>query len=161
MKSVLILLVHAVHSTHMMISTLTSAEKGFVHFGEKWNHLSSRATNSAAWCWVATTRPIYFWNIFEFLFLFDVTIFSPYFQSLWEGKGLESISVETLIEKVWPTSYMYLVLHLARKVYNMQNQNFSLVLVSVLRTSINVLSKSKSKNYVTWIANLTKLFQSV
>ena len=34
-------------------------------------------------------------------------------------------------------------------------------LVSVLRTSINVLSKSKSKNYVTWIANLTKLFLSV
>jgi hypothetical protein len=42
-------LVHAVNSTHMMISTLTSAEKGFVHFGEKWNHLSSRTTNSAAW----------------------------------------------------------------------------------------------------------------
>jgi hypothetical protein len=38
---------------------------------------------------------------------------------------------------------------------------FSLVLVSVLRTSINVLSKSKSKNYDTWIANLTKLFLSV
>ena len=34
-------------------------------------------------------------------------------------------------------------------------------LVSVLRASINVLSKSKSKNYVTWIANLTKLFLSV
>ena len=38
---------------------------------------------------------------------------------------------------------------------------FSSVLVSVLRTSINVLSKSKSRNYVTWIANLTKLFLSV
>ena len=38
---------------------------------------------------------------------------------------------------------------------------FSSVLVSVLRTSINVLSKSKSKNYVTWIANVTKLFLSV
>ena len=34
-------------------------------------------------------------------------------------------------------------------------------MVSVLTTSINVLSKSKSKNYVTWIANLTKLFLSV
>ena len=31
-------------------------------------------------------------------------------------------------------------------------------MVSVLRTSINVLSKSKSRNYVTWIANLTKYF---
>ena len=38
---------------------------------------------------------------------------------------------------------------------------FSSVVVSVLRTSINVLSKSKSKNYVTWIANLTKSFLSV
>ena len=38
---------------------------------------------------------------------------------------------------------------------------FSSVLVSVPRTSINVLSKSKSRNYVTWIANLTKLFLSV
>ena len=34
-------------------------------------------------------------------------------------------------------------------------------MVSVLRTSINVLSKSKSRNYVTWIPNLTKLFLSV
>ena len=41
------------------------------------------------------------------------------------------------------------------------HQLFSLILVSVLRTSIYVLSKSKSRNYVTWIANLTKLFLSV
>ena len=34
-------------------------------------------------------------------------------------------------------------------------------LVSVLRTSINLLSKSKSTNYVTWIAKLPKLFLSV
>ena len=34
-------------------------------------------------------------------------------------------------------------------------------LVSVLRTSIKVLSKSKSTNYVTWIAKLPKLFLSV
>ena len=40
-------------------------------------------------------------------------------------------------------------------------QLFSSVLLSVLRTSIDVLSKSKSRNYVTWIANLTKLFLSV
>ena len=40
-------------------------------------------------------------------------------------------------------------------------QLFSSVLLSVLRTSINVLSKSKSRNYVTWIANLTKSFLSV
>ena len=52
--------------------------------------------------------------------------------------------------------FLYLVLHLAGKV-TCYFQLFSLVLVSVLRTSINVLSK----NYVTWIANLTKLFLSV
>ena len=54
------------------------------------------------------------------------------------------------------TNFLYLVLHLAHKV-----TLFSSVLVSVLRTSINVLSKCKSRNYVTWIANLTKLFLSV
>ena len=58
------------------------------------------------------------------------------------------------------TNFLYLVLHLACKV-TCYFLLFSLVLVSVLRTSINVLSKSKSKNYVTWIANLTKLFLSV
>ena len=58
------------------------------------------------------------------------------------------------------TDFLYLVLRLARKV-TCYFQLFSLVLVLVLRTSINVLSKSKSKNYVTWIANLTKLFLSV
>ena len=58
------------------------------------------------------------------------------------------------------TNLLYLVLHLAHKV-TCYFRLFSLVLVSVLRTSINVLSKSKSKNYVTWIANLTKLFLSV
>ena len=58
------------------------------------------------------------------------------------------------------TYFLYLVLHLACKV-TFYFQLFSSVLVSVLRTSINVLSKSKSKNYVTWIANLTKLFLSV
>ena len=58
------------------------------------------------------------------------------------------------------TDLLYLVLHLAHKV-TYYFQLFSLVLVSVLRTSINVLSKSKSKNYVTWIANLTKLFLSL
>ena len=58
------------------------------------------------------------------------------------------------------TDFLYLVLHLACKV-TCYFQLFSSVLVSVLRTSINVLSKSKSKNYVTWIANLTKLFLSV
>ena len=52
------------------------------------------------------------------------------------------------------------MLHLARKV-TCYFWLFSSVLVSVLRTSINVLSKSKSKNYITWIANLTKLFLSV
>ena len=58
------------------------------------------------------------------------------------------------------TDFLYLVLHLACKV-TCYFQLFSSVLVSVLRTSINVLSKSKSRNYVTWIANLTKLFLSV
>ena len=58
------------------------------------------------------------------------------------------------------TDFLYLVLRLACKV-TCYFQLFILVLVSVLRTSINVLSKSKSKNYVTWIANLTKLFLSV
>ena len=58
------------------------------------------------------------------------------------------------------TNFLYLVLHLACKV-TCYFRLFSLVLVSVLRTSINVLSKSKSRNYVTWIANLTKLFLSV
>ena len=58
------------------------------------------------------------------------------------------------------TNFLYLVLHLARKV-TFYFLLFSSVLVSVLRTSINVLSKSKYKNYVTWIANLTKLFLSV
>ena len=58
------------------------------------------------------------------------------------------------------TDFLYLVLHLACKV-TCYFWLFSSVLVSVLRTSINVLSKSKSKNYVTWIANLTKLFLSV
>ena len=58
------------------------------------------------------------------------------------------------------TDFLYLVLHLACKV-TCYFLLFSLVLVSVLRTSIDVLSKSKSKNYVTCIANLTKLFLSV
>ena len=66
----------------------------------------------------------------------------------------------TLIEKMWPTSYMYLVLHSTCKV-TCYFRLFSSVLVSVLRTSIDVLSMSKSRNYVTWIANLTKLFLSV
>ena len=58
------------------------------------------------------------------------------------------------------TNFLYLVLRLACKV-TCYFWLFSLVLVSVLRTSINVLSKSKSRYYVTWIANLTKLFLSV
>ena len=58
------------------------------------------------------------------------------------------------------TDLLYLVLHLACKV-TCYFRLFSSVLVSVLRTSINVLSKSKSKNFGTWIANLTKLFLSV
>ena len=58
------------------------------------------------------------------------------------------------------TDFLFLVLNLACKV-TCYFWSFSLVLVSVLRTSINVLSKSKSRNYVTWIANLTKLFLSV
>ena len=58
------------------------------------------------------------------------------------------------------TDFLYLVLHLARKV-TCYFRLFSSVLVSVLRTSINVLWKSKSRNYVTWIANLIKLFLSV
>ena len=58
------------------------------------------------------------------------------------------------------TDFLYLVLRLAHKV-TCYFRLFSLVLVSVLRTSTNVLSKSKSKNYVTLIANLTKLFLSV
>ena len=58
------------------------------------------------------------------------------------------------------TDFLYLVLHLARKV-TCYFWLISSVLVSVLRTSINVLSKSKSRNYVTWIANLTKLFLPV
>ena len=58
------------------------------------------------------------------------------------------------------TDFLYLVLHLVCKV-TCYFRLFSSVLVSVLRTSINVLSKSKSRNYVTWIANLTRLFLSV
>ena len=59
-------------------------------------------------------------------------------------------------DRINVTAFLYLVLHLAHKV-TCYFQLFSLFLVSVLRTSINVLSKSKSKNYVT----LTKLFLSV
>ena len=58
------------------------------------------------------------------------------------------------------TNFLYLILRLACKV-TCYFWLFSFVLVSVPRTRINVLSKSKSKNYVTWIANLTKLFLSV
>ena len=88
------------------------------------------------------------------------------------------------------TNFLYLVLHLARKV-TCYFWLFCVVLVSVsltsinvllknksrkyvtsgysvwfwsqylLRTSINVLLKNKSRNYLTWIANLTKLFLSV
>ena len=58
------------------------------------------------------------------------------------------------------TNFLQLVLHLACKVTS-YFQLFSSGLLSVLRTSINVLSKSKSRNYVTWIANLIKLFLSV
>ena len=58
------------------------------------------------------------------------------------------------------TNFLYLVLHLACKI-TCYFPLFCSVLVSVLRTSNNVLSKSKSRNYVTWIANLTKLFLSV
>ena len=46
------------------------------------------------------------------------------------------------------TDFLYLVLHLACKV-TCYFQLFSSVLLSVLRTSIDVLSKSKSRNYVT------------
>ena len=58
------------------------------------------------------------------------------------------------------TDLLNLLLHLACKV-TCYFWLFSSVLVSILRTSINVLSKSKSRNCVTWIANLTKLFLSV
>jgi len=58
------------------------------------------------------------------------------------------------------TDFLCLVLHLACKVI-CYFRLFSSALVAVLRTSINVLSKSKSRNYVTWIVNLTKLFLSV
>ena len=58
------------------------------------------------------------------------------------------------------TDFLYLILHLANKV-TCYFQLLIFVSVSVLRTSINVPSKSKSRNYVTWIANLTKLFLSV
>ena len=58
------------------------------------------------------------------------------------------------------TDFLYLVLHLPCKV-TCYFQLISSILVSLLRTSINVLSKSKSRNCVTWIANLTKLFLSV
>ena len=58
------------------------------------------------------------------------------------------------------TAFLYLVLHVACKV-TCYFQLFSTVLVSVLRTSISVLLKSKSRNYVIWITNLTKLFLSV
>ena len=58
------------------------------------------------------------------------------------------------------TDFLYLVLHLTCKV-KCYFRLFSSVFVSVLQTSINVLSKSKSRNYITWIANLTKLFTSV
>ena len=46
------------------------------------------------------------------------------------------------------TNFLYLVLRLACKV-TCYFWLFSSVLFSVLKTSINVLSKSKSKNYVT------------
>ena len=48
------------------------------------------------------------------------------------------------------TDFLYLVLHLAHNV-TYYYWLFSLVMVSVLRTSINVLSKSKSRNYVTFM----------
>ena len=58
------------------------------------------------------------------------------------------------------TNFLYLVLHWACKV-TCYYQLVSSVLFSVLRTSTNVLSKSKSRNCVTWIPNVTKLFLSV
>ena len=61
------------------------------------------------------------------------------------------------------TDFLYLVLHLACKVI-CYFRLFSSVLVGLSTQNqlyINVLLKSKSKNYVTWIANLTKLFLSV
>ena len=58
------------------------------------------------------------------------------------------------------TDFLYLVLHWACKV-TCYYQLVSSVLFSVLRTSTNVLSKSKSRNCVTWIPNVTKLFLSV
>ena len=58
------------------------------------------------------------------------------------------------------TDFLYLVLHLTCKV-TCYIRVFRSVLVTVLRTSIVVLSKSKSNHFVTWIANLTKLFLSV
>ena len=72
--------------------------------------------------------------------------------------SLETVVIRTDRKNV--TNFSYLVLYLAGKV-TCYFWLISLVLVSVLRTSIDVLSKSKSKNYVTWIANLTKLFLSV
>ena len=72
----------------------------------------------------------------------------------------ERVLLQSHTDRKNVTNFLYLVLHLACKV-TCYFRLFSLVLVSVLRTSINVLSKSKSKNYVTWIANLTKLFLSV
>ena len=58
------------------------------------------------------------------------------------------------------TNFLYLVLHWACKV-TCYYLLVSSVLFSVLRTSTNVLSKSKSRNCVTWIPNVTKLFLSV
>ena len=70
---------------------------------------------------------------------------------------INNMHTTTCTDRKNVTNFLYLVLHLARKV-SCFFQLFSSVLVSVLRNNINVLLKSKSRNYVTWIANLTKLF---
>ena len=78
------------------------------------------------------------------------------FKGPYMGKGRKGHNTD----RTNVTDFLYLVLHLPCEV-TCYFRLFSSDLISVLRTSINVLSKSKSRNYVTWIANLTKLFLSV
>ena len=84
------------------------------------------------------------------------------FRFLWfmPSLGVRSAWYESYTDRKNVTNFLYLVLHWACKV-TCYYQLVSSVLFSVLRTSTNVLSKSKSRNCVTWIPNVTKLFLSV
>ena len=89
-------------------------------------------------------------------FLFKIEVCTVIF-ILPHGMGIQGMCYT---DRKNVTNFLYLVLHWACKV-TCYYQLVSSVLFSVLRTSTNVLSKSKSRNCVTWIPNVAKLFLSV